>query len=109
MGLKKEDLFVKNTRRYILKGEEIDVPDDLDGLVELLSKRFPEEGRIRAFFEEAKRAYEECYADVDPYGVPLPPWLIVKVFGPEKLLNYPKEHPTFYDWMNKTFEEKLFI
>ncbi|MDW8035867.1 MAG: NAD(P)/FAD-dependent oxidoreductase, partial [Candidatus Korarchaeum sp.] len=33
--------------------------------------------------------------------------LIVKVFGSKKLLEYPKEHPTFYDWMNKTIEEKL--
>jgi len=37
----------------------------------------------------------------------LPAELIVKVFGAKKLLNYPKEHPHFYDWMNKTFTQKL--
>uniref|UniRef100_A0A7C4FHH8 Uncharacterized protein n=1 Tax=Ignisphaera aggregans TaxID=334771 RepID=A0A7C4FHH8_9CREN len=25
----------------------------------------------------------------------------------KKLLDYPKEHPHFYDWMSKTFKQKL--
>ncbi len=41
------------------------------------------------------------------YGVPLPAELIVKVLGEEKLLNYPREHPYFYDWINKTYMQKL--
>lgn len=49
----------------------------------------------------------ECYSDVEAYGVPLPPELIVKVFGARKLVNYPKKHPHFYDWINKTFKQKL--
>jgi Phytoene dehydrogenase and related proteins len=52
-------------------------------------------------------AYEECYRDAEVYGVPLPAELIVKVFGEKKLLDYPREHPHFYDWMNKTFRQKL--
>ncbi|MEM2565147.1 MAG: hypothetical protein QXQ42_05590 [Candidatus Bathyarchaeia archaeon] len=31
----------------------------------------------------------------------------LKVFGVRKLVNYPREHPHFYDWMNKTFRQKL--
>jgi len=31
----------------------------------------------------------------------------VKVLGERKLLDYPKEHPHFYDWMGKSFKEKL--
>jgi all-trans-retinol 13,14-reductase len=84
------------------------MPDDLDELVELLSEMFPEEKkRIAAFFDEALKAYEECYRDTHVYGVPLPAELIVKVQGEKKLLDYPKEHPHFYDWMNKTFRQKL--
>ncbi|MDW8011225.1 MAG: NAD(P)/FAD-dependent oxidoreductase, partial [Sulfolobales archaeon] len=30
-----------------------------------------------------------------------------KVFGVKKLVNYPREHPHFYDWMSKTFKQKL--
>ena len=50
---------------------------------------------------------EECYSEAEVYGVPLPAWLIVKVFGERKLLEYPKEHPHFYDWLNKTYKQKL--
>jgi len=58
------------------------------------------------FFREAEKAYGECYRDA-VYGAPLPAELIVKVFGEKKLLNYPREHPHFYDWMNKTYKQKL--
>ncbi|OYT32302.1 MAG: all-trans-retinol 13,14-reductase [Thermofilum sp. ex4484_79] len=107
LGLKKDDLFVKNRIRYIFKGKEIDA-DNLDSLVRLLSEMFPEEKEnIHVFFDEARKAYEECYRDAEVYGTPLPAELIVKVFGEKKLLNYPREHPHFYDWMNKTYKEKL--
>lgn len=108
LGLSREEFFVRNTVRYVFRGEVIDAPDNLEELVELLAKRFPSErDRIRAFFEEAREAYEECYRDAEAYGAPLPAELIVKVFGEKKLVNYPREHPHFYDWMNKTFKQKL--
>ncbi len=107
LGLKKEELFVRNTIRYVFKGKKIEA-QNLDEFMTKLSEIFPEEKmNIYAFFDEAKRAYEECYKDAEIYGVPLPAELIVKVFGAKKLLNYPKEHPHFYDWMNKTFKQKL--
>jgi all-trans-retinol 13,14-reductase len=108
LGLKKDDLFVKNTRRYVFKGEAIDTPHTLHEFIKLLSKKFPDEKEsISAFFNEAKKAYEECYKEAEIYGTPLPAELIVKVFGERKLLNYPREHPHFYDWMNKSFKQKL--
>ncbi|HAA89410.1 MAG TPA: all-trans-retinol 13,14-reductase [Peptococcaceae bacterium] len=107
LGLKKEDLFVRNTIRYIFKGEEVEA-QNLEEFTRKLSDMFPEEKEnIYAFFDEAKEAYEECYKDAETYGIPLPAELIVKVFGAKKLLDYPKEHPHFYDWMNKTFRQKL--
>ena len=76
--------------------------------MKVLSNMFPEEKEnIRAFFDDAKKAYEECYSDVEAYGTPLPAWLIVKVSGEKKLLDYPKEHPHFYEWMNRTYKQKL--
>jgi len=108
LGFNVEEFFARNTVRYVFKGEAIDAPDSLEGFVELLAKRFPgESGRVRAFFEEARAAYEECYRDAEAYGAPLPAELIAKVFGEKKLLDYPREHPHFYDWMNKTFKQKL--
>ncbi len=107
LGLKKDDLFVRNRIRYLFKGKEIDA-DDLDSFIRLLSEMFPEEKEnIHVFFDEAKKAYEECYREADMYGTPLPGELIVKVFGEKKLFNYPREHSHFYDWMNKTYKEKL--
>jgi len=107
LGLKREDLFVRNTIRYIFKGKEVEA-QNLNGFMRELSDMFPEERKnIYAFFDEAKKAYEECYKEAEAYGVPLPAELIVKVFGAKKLLDYPKEHPHFYDWLNKTFKQKL--
>ena len=106
LGLNKDDLFVQNKMKYIFKGEEINATN-LKEFLENLSKLFPQEREnIEKFFEDAKLAYEECYRDTD-FGTPLPAWLIVKVYGKKKLLNYPKDHPHFYDWMNKTYREKL--
>jgi all-trans-retinol 13,14-reductase len=108
LGLRKEELFVKNTRRVIYKGRAIDIPNSFDQLIELFKNMFPkEEKSIDAFFSEAKKAYEECYKEVPLYGSPLPAELIVRVMGEKKLLDYPKEHPHFYDWMSKTYKQKL--
>lgn len=108
LGLRKEELFVRNTTRYIFKGKEIDAPSTLEEFIDLLSKMFPdEEESILAFFDEAKEAYLECYKEAEIYGSPLPAELIVKVFSAKKLLDFPKEHPHFFDWMNKTFKQKL--
>ena len=108
LGLRREELFVRNRVRYIFQGKAIDMPDSLDGLIKLLSEMFPDEREaITSFFREAERAYEECYREVKVYGTPLPAWLIVKVLGGRSLLNYPREHPHFYDWLNKTYQEKL--
>lgn len=106
LKLNKDDLFVKNKTRFIFKGNEIEV-SNLEDLINNISKLFPnEKENIKAFFEEAKEAYEECYKDTT-YGTPLPAELIAKVFGEDALLNYPKNNPHFYDWMNKSFKQKL--
>jgi all-trans-retinol 13,14-reductase len=107
LGLKKDDLFVKNTTKYIFKGKEIDIYN-LEEFIKRLSEMLPDEKEnIYAFFKEAKKAYDECYKDTEIYGTPLPAELIVKVYGERKLLNYPMEHRHYYDWMNKTYKEKL--
>ena len=106
LRLKKDELFVKNKMRYIFKGKEINA-NTLEEFIKTLSEMFPEEKEnIYAFFDDARKAYEECYKDTT-YGVPLPAELIAKVYGGKKLLDYPKEHPHFYEWMNKTYEQKL--
>ena len=106
LGLKKNDLFVKNRMIHIFKGREINAIN-LEEFIKVLSNIFPEEkDNIYAFFDEAKIAYNECYKDL-VYSVPLPAELIVKVFGAKKFLDYPKEHSHFYDWMNKTYKQKL--
>jgi all-trans-retinol 13,14-reductase len=108
LGLRQDDFFVRNTERHIYKDEAIDIPHTLEDFVKLLQDKFPgERENIVAFFEDARKAYEECYKDADIFGVPLPAELIVKVLGERRLLEYPKEHPHFYDWMNKTFRQKL--
>ena len=106
LGLRRDDLFVKNRIRYVFKGREFDA-SNLEEFTENLSEMFPDEkDSILAFFDDARKAYRECYRDVE-YGTPLPAWLIVKVYGKRKLLDYPKEHPHFFEWMNKTYKQNL--
>ncbi len=107
LGLKKDDLFVKNTTKYIFKAREIKAKNPED-FIKLLSEMFPDEKEnIPAFFNEARKAYEECYKDAEIYGIPLPGELIAKVFGERKLLDYPGQHPRYFDWSNKTYKQKL--
>lgn len=106
IGLKKDDLFVKNRIRYIFKGKNIEA-NNLEEFIKILINLFPNEKEsIYSFFDEAKKAYDECYKETT-FGTPLPSELIVKVFGEKELLDYPKENPHFYDWMNKSFKDKL--
>jgi all-trans-retinol 13,14-reductase len=107
LGLKREDYFVKNTTKYIFKGNEIDSRNP-EQFMKLLSEIFPDEKQsISVFFDETQKAYQESRKEAKIYGTPLPAELIVKVFGKRKLLNYPKEHPLFCDWLSKTYKEKL--
>ncbi|MDI6861464.1 MAG: NAD(P)/FAD-dependent oxidoreductase [Caldisericia bacterium] len=107
LNLDKNSLFVKNKTLFILNGEKIE-QKDLNSFINLLCQKFPhEKDNIVKFFNEAKNAYLECYKETKFFGSPLPGELIYKVLGVRYLVNYPKEHPNFYDWMNKTFEEKL--
>ncbi|MEM3944551.1 MAG: hypothetical protein QXJ59_10750, partial [Thermofilaceae archaeon] len=102
LGLEREELFVRNRTRFIFKGRIIEA-EGLEEFVEKLSELFPHErDNVVHFFENARRAYEECYREAEVYGVPLPGELIAKVFGVKKLVDYPREHPHFYDWMSKT-------
>jgi all-trans-retinol 13,14-reductase len=106
-GLKKDDLFVKNSTKYIFKGRDVEA-ENLEEFIKLLSEMFPDEKEnIPAFFNDARKAYEECYRDTEIYGTPLPGELIAKVFGERKLLDYPRQHPHYYDWANKTYKQKL--
>ncbi len=109
LDLKKEDLFVKNKSiKYILNRKEIPISGELSNTIKTLSEFFPEEKEnIKRFFENVKKAYEEVYSEAKILGTPLPDYLIVKIHGEKKLVNHPKEHPYFYEWYNKTFQEKL--
>jgi len=107
LGLKKDDLFVKNITKYIFRGRDIKAKN-LEEFIKLLLEMFPDEREnIPAFFNEARKAYEECYKDTEVYGTPLPGELIVKAFGERKLLEYPRQHPHYQDWANKTYKQKL--
>ncbi|MCX8170579.1 MAG: NAD(P)/FAD-dependent oxidoreductase [Candidatus Bathyarchaeota archaeon] len=107
LGLSKDDLFVKNTVRYVFEGNYIEAKS-LNDYIRVLSSLFPhEEDNIIAFFNDAEKAYMECYREVEVYGAPLPPELIAKVLGVRKLVDYPRERPHFYDWISKTYRQKL--
>ncbi|CEG11440.1 putative all-trans-retinol 13,14-reductase [groundwater metagenome] len=106
LNLNKGDLFVKTRKRYIFKGREIDIPDNVNDCVKLLSGIFPDEREnISSFFADVEKSYTELHKDM-VYGVSLPDYLIAKIFG-NKIADYPKDHPHLSDWLNKTYQQKL--
>lgn len=108
LNLEKSGVFKPNTSIYYYNQEKYVIPGNLMEIISFLQKKFPDESEsIPRFFEDALLAYEECYEDTDMYGTPLPPELIQKVGGILKLLRYPKDYPHFYQWMNKSYRDKL--
>ena len=100
--------FVKNRTRVLYRGRVIDLPMDVNEIADVLSREFSENReKIKSFFEYAKRAYEEVCKDCKVFGVPLPPYLIAKFFGGKKLMDYPKEHPNLYAWLDRSFKDVL--
>ncbi len=97
LGYDPDELFVRTEDAYVIEGEWVKIPPDFDRFVESLCEKFPEEAdNIRQFFSEVREAYREMYKEVELVGTPLPQPLLTEVLGPEYLLRYPEEHPTFY-------------
>jgi len=108
LGLKKEDFFTENSECVFREGKKVDLPGDFPEFLERLMGEFPdEEENISAFFDNAQKAHDEYYKDADIYGTPLPPELIRKAFGKQKLEEYPKECPHYYEWLTKSWGQIL--
>ncbi|HBS47969.1 TPA: all-trans-retinol 13,14-reductase [Candidatus Dependentiae bacterium] len=109
LNLRKDDLFVKHTREYILNGEKLVLPNDYEGFVKYLYARFPSESEnIKLFFAQAKAAYEEIN---DPlvfefYGIRLDKEQLVELFGKEKMQSL-SSGQNISKWMNKNYQQKL--
>jgi all-trans-retinol 13,14-reductase len=92
-----------NQQEYFLGETHFKVPHKADDFIQQLGERFPSEAEnIRRFFDEMLHVYREMYADMDKTGgAPRTPDNV------EDLLNYPKQNPYAYKWMDKPFVEML--
>ena len=114
IGLEKEKLFVPTTRKFIIRGKEIDLPNSGKDLLETLAKAFPsEEKDIYAFFEDARKAYEEMFGDeCQYYGIPvsykwMPLDVVKEVFEIEGKHDWKKIKAHYRDWQKKSLEDKM--
>ena len=108
LGVDWKGLFIRTDEAYVLGGKWFRIPRSLDEFAALLARRFPEEKEnIRAFFEEVARVFEETYADVDVFGVPLNGPLIYKLFGWRALMDFPRRRPHLLAWMRMSYREVL--
>jgi all-trans-retinol 13,14-reductase len=108
LRLKKEDFFVLNSYTYKLGEIETKPYGGVQEILDQLSNLFSDEvENLSAFFMDAQKAHDEWYKDTSVYGAPLPPELIVKVFGEKGFRDQLKSKPYFYDWYSKSWKQKL--
>ena len=108
LGLKREDYFTTNSYHYRLGDWRIEPFESLEGLIEQLSRLFPGEVEaIDSFFADAQRAHDEWFLDGRLYGSPPPPELIAQVFGEERLREDMVRRGHYYDWLTKSWGQKL--
>ena len=108
LGVSAEGRFALNRTRYVYKGRDIDFPAGTPHVVDSLGDAFPEEKEgIGTFFQEASEAYYQLCEYSSDYGVPLPDHLIVRLLGEKAAAHLPRKYATLYDWMNKTYRNKL--
>jgi len=108
LGLKKENFFARNTNKYVFSDMDIHGVDDIDEFRKKLSTMFPADTEsLCAFLDDAERALEERFWDSHIYGISLPPEIIAKIYGKQRLDKHLKECPHHYDWMRKTLQQKL--
>ena len=100
--------FIPGTTQYLYKEQKIDLGTGIPQLVKSLGDIFPDQvAGISAFFQEASQAYYQFYEFSSRYGTPLPSHLIVKLLGEKAAARLPRDYPAMYDWMNKTYGQKL--
>ncbi len=107
LGVDWRNLFVKTCEEYIVGGRRISIEGFEEFKQKLLEICPGEASGIEEFFEKVRRVYLEIYDVAKYYGTPLHPKLIYEVLGPRKLLEYPREYPDAYEWMNKSFGKVL--
>ncbi len=103
-----DERFVPHSRRYVFKGRSIDVGSSIQTVASSLADVFPDESeRIGTFYQEASEAFYQLHEYSNRFGTPLPEHLIVKLMGDKAAANLPREYARLYDWMGKTFQQKL--
>ncbi len=108
LGIPAEGRFAPNRTRYVYRGGNIDLPAGIPHVVDSLGDVFPEEKeRIGTFFEEASEAYHQLHEYSTEYGTPLPDHLVVRLLGEKAAAYLPRKYTALYDWMNKTYRQKL--
>jgi len=108
LGLKEEDLFVKNSRQFVFNNVEYSCTTKKE-TVDQLCKQFPKEKKqIMRFFADVNRLYDEMYGhEAITYGFPFTQELITDVLGTYALVSFPLSRPTVYKWHNTSYKQRL--
>jgi len=108
LGISPNGKFAAHERRYVYKGQSIDLGTDVQSVVAGLSESFPgESARVESFFQEASEAFFQLHEYSSRFGSPLPDHLVVRLMGDRAAAHLPRLYPALYDWMGKTLQQKL--
>ena len=87
LDLKAEDLFVLNTRTYLIGNKKIILTGGKDDFIQQVSKHYPQEKQsLKSFLDEGQKAYEEYSTSKERTSITC---------------------PTFFKWHSVTYQQKL--
>jgi len=108
LDLKRDDLFIKNKRRFLIDGH-IFTFSEKNELIEQLIHSFPrEKKKIKKFFINADAAMHELNDAYLRYqGVSLTQEMLIDVLGYKGLINYSISHPHIVKLSTKTYKQYI--
>lgn len=110
LKLDQNDLFVPNSRKFLLSNASLDVGTEPNAFIAALMTAFPNErDNIDKFFSKAKSVYSEAFDKemIQYWGIRLPQQLMHQVMPKTWNEAYEKTHQNLIEWQTKSFQVVL--
>jgi phytoene dehydrogenase-like protein len=110
LGIDQRKILTRNSHRFIINGDQIDIPPTDNGVPVALINRFPDEAdAIAAFFDDARHAYLELFDKTiaESWGVPLRKDVPLTIMPKEWINNFTATHQLMIEWERIPYRKML--